>query len=45
MAPADGAELAEDLAVLDAPGHLPPDEYDRLAAHGRRVRAHARDFP
>src|SRR4029453_17946564 len=36
MAPNDRAELEEDLAVLDAGGPLPADEYERLAEHGRR---------
>ena len=45
MAPHDRAELEEDLAVLDAGGPLPADEYERLAEHGRRVRRHAGGFP
>ena len=45
MAPNDRAELEEDLAVLDADGPLPADEYERLAEHGRRVRRHAGGFP
>lgn len=45
MAPDGRAELEEDLTVLDAPGPLPEDEYERLAAHGQRVRAHAGHFP
>ena len=45
MAPNDRAELEEDLAVLDAIGPLPADEYERLAEHGRRVRRHAGGFP
>jgi predicted aldo/keto reductase-like oxidoreductase len=44
-APDGRAELEEDLAVLDAPGPLSPEEYERLAAHGRRVRQHAGSFP
>ena len=44
-APDSRAELEEDLAVLDAPGPLSPQEYDRLAAHGRRVRRHGGAFP
>jgi aryl-alcohol dehydrogenase-like predicted oxidoreductase len=45
MAPHDRAELEEDLAVLDAGGPLPADEYERLTGHGRRVRRHAGGFP
>ncbi len=45
MAPNDRAELEEDLTVLDADGPLPPDEYERLAEHGRRVRRHGGSFP
>jgi predicted aldo/keto reductase-like oxidoreductase len=44
-APHNRAELEEDLAVLDAAGPLPPDEYERLAEHGRRVRRHGGGFP
>jgi predicted aldo/keto reductase-like oxidoreductase len=45
MSPSDRAELDEDLAVLEAPGPLPPEEYESLAAHGQRVRRHAGRFP
>ena len=45
MAPNNGDELDANLAILDAPGPLPADEYERLAAHGRRVRRHAGGFP
>jgi predicted aldo/keto reductase-like oxidoreductase len=45
MAPENRAELAEDLALLEASGPLPPAEYAQLAAHGRRVRAYAGQFP
>jgi predicted aldo/keto reductase-like oxidoreductase len=45
MAPHDRAELVEDLSVLESGGPLPPDEYQRLAEHGRRVRQHAGGFP
>ena len=45
MAPNDRAELEEDLAVLDAIGPLPADEYERLAEHSRRVWRHAGGFP
>jgi aryl-alcohol dehydrogenase-like predicted oxidoreductase len=45
MAPDDRAELDEDLSVLDSPGPLTPEEYEQLAAHGRRVRRHAGGFP
>ncbi len=44
-APASRAELDEDLEVLDAAGPLAPSEFDRLAAHGERVRRHAGRFP
>jgi aryl-alcohol dehydrogenase-like predicted oxidoreductase len=44
-APHDRAELEEDLTVLTANGPLPPDEYERLAEHGRRVRRYAGGFP
>jgi predicted aldo/keto reductase-like oxidoreductase len=45
MAPATRVELDEDLAVLQAPGPLPAEEYAQLAAHGQRVRRHAGAFP
>jgi aryl-alcohol dehydrogenase-like predicted oxidoreductase len=45
MAPESRAELEEDLTVLDAPGPLAAEEYERLAAHGQRVRRHAGRFP
>jgi len=45
MAPRDRAELEEDLSVLRSGGPLTPDEYERLAEHGRRVRRHAGSFP
>ncbi|HEY1860122.1 MAG TPA: aldo/keto reductase [Gemmataceae bacterium] len=45
MAPENRAELEEDLTVLDAPGPLPAEEYQRLAEHGRRVRKHGGRFP
>jgi predicted aldo/keto reductase-like oxidoreductase len=45
MAPESRAELEEDLTVLEAPGPLPEDEYQRLADHGLRVRKHAGSFP
>ncbi len=45
MAPESRAELEEDLAVLDAPGPLSPEEYAGLAAHGQRVRRRAGSFP
>jgi predicted aldo/keto reductase-like oxidoreductase len=38
-------ELEEDLTVLDAAGPLPPEEYELLADHGRRVRRHGGSFP
>jgi predicted aldo/keto reductase-like oxidoreductase len=45
MAPEDRAELDEDLTVLQSTGPLSAGEYERLVAHGRRVRRHARSFP
>jgi predicted aldo/keto reductase-like oxidoreductase len=44
-APEGRAELEEDLTVLEAPGPLSAEEYERLAAHGQRVRRHAGQFP
>jgi predicted aldo/keto reductase-like oxidoreductase len=44
-APHDRAELDEDLRVLEAAGPMDAAEYERLAEHGRRVRAHAGNFP
>jgi predicted aldo/keto reductase-like oxidoreductase len=45
MAPENRTELEEDLTVLEAPGPLSAEEYERLAEHGRRVRRHAGNFP
>ncbi len=44
-APADRAELEDDLTVLAADGPLPAGEYERLAEHGQRVRRRAGKFP
>ncbi|TMQ33400.1 MAG: aldo/keto reductase [Planctomycetota bacterium] len=44
-APHSRAELEEDLEVLRTPGPLLQEEYDRLAAHGERVRRYAGRFP
>ena len=44
-APHDRRELEEDLTVLDATDPLTPDEHERLAEHGRRVRRHGGGFP
>jgi len=44
-APHNRTELEEDLTVLDADGPLDPEEYERLAEHGRRVRRHGGGFP
>ncbi len=44
-APHDRRELDVDLHVLDAAGPLPVDAFERLAAHGARVRRHAGSFP
>jgi predicted aldo/keto reductase-like oxidoreductase len=45
MAPDNRNELEEDLTVLQAPGPLTEEEFERLAAHGRRVRRHSGTFP
>lgn len=45
MAPANRAELEEDLTALDHLVNLAATEYEMLAAHGRRVRRHAGQFP
>jgi predicted aldo/keto reductase-like oxidoreductase len=45
MAPNDRAELEEDLTVLEARGNLPPEQYELLARHGKRVHRHAESFP
>jgi predicted aldo/keto reductase-like oxidoreductase len=45
MAPESRAELDEDLTVLEATGPLPPEEYEALAEHGRRVRRWGGAFP
>jgi len=44
-APHDRRELDEDLTVHDATAPLTPEEYERLAEHGRRVRRHGGGFP
>jgi predicted aldo/keto reductase-like oxidoreductase len=44
-APANRAELEEDLTVLDVTEPLSPVEYEQLAEHGQRVRRHAGGFP
>jgi predicted aldo/keto reductase-like oxidoreductase len=45
MAPENRAELDEDLQALRSAQPLSAEEYERLAAHGRRVRRHAGSFP
>jgi predicted aldo/keto reductase-like oxidoreductase len=45
MAPASRAELEEDLTVLESPSPLTEQDYERLAAHGQRVRRSAGAFP
>jgi hypothetical protein len=45
MAPDNRVELEEDLTILQTPEPLTPEEYERLAAHGQRVRKHAGSFP
>jgi aryl-alcohol dehydrogenase-like predicted oxidoreductase len=44
-APDTRAELDEALTVLKATGPMDAAEYERLAAHGGRVRRHAGRFP
>jgi aryl-alcohol dehydrogenase-like predicted oxidoreductase len=44
-APANRAELEEDLQVLQATGPLDAAEYQILCDHGARVRRHAGGFP
>jgi predicted aldo/keto reductase-like oxidoreductase len=45
MAPDNRAELEENLTVLQNPARLTAAEYERLAAHGQRVRKYAGSFP
>jgi predicted aldo/keto reductase-like oxidoreductase len=45
MAPDNRTELEEDLTVLHASGPFTEEEFERLAAHGRRVRRHSGSFP
>ncbi len=45
MAPHSRDELEEDLTLLADPRPLETAEYERLAAHGQRVRRHAGQFP
>jgi aryl-alcohol dehydrogenase-like predicted oxidoreductase len=45
MAPESRAELLEDLTVLATATPLGEEEYQRLAAHGQRVRQHGGRFP
>jgi aryl-alcohol dehydrogenase-like predicted oxidoreductase len=45
MAPENRAELEEDLQALRQMVPLSAEEYERLAAHGQRVRRHAGSFP
>jgi hypothetical protein len=45
MTPENRAELDEDLPALRRMEPLSTEEYERLAAHGRRVRRHAGSFP
>jgi predicted aldo/keto reductase-like oxidoreductase len=45
MAPDNRRELEEDLTALEAADPFPPEEYERLAAHGARVRRYAGQFP
>jgi predicted aldo/keto reductase-like oxidoreductase len=45
MAPDNRVQLEENLAVLGMAGALTTEEYELLAAHGRRVRRHAGSFP
>jgi hypothetical protein len=45
MAPNDRTELDQDLSVLEPGVPLSTDEYEQLAAHGRRVRRYGGAFP
>jgi predicted aldo/keto reductase-like oxidoreductase len=45
MAPDKRVELDEDLTLLDVRAPLTAEEYERLAAHGQRVREHGGGFP
>jgi predicted aldo/keto reductase-like oxidoreductase len=45
MAPDNRAELEDDLRVLDSSAPLSPEEFEILAAHGKRVRKHGGSFP
>jgi predicted aldo/keto reductase-like oxidoreductase len=45
MAPANGLELHENLALLQDWRAPDPNEFEELAAHGRRVRKHVGAFP
>jgi predicted aldo/keto reductase-like oxidoreductase len=45
MAPDNRQQLEEDLTALQALAPLSPEEYERLARHGQRVRRHAGSFP
>jgi predicted aldo/keto reductase-like oxidoreductase len=45
MAPSSRAELEENLMLLADAVPLSDAEYERLAAHGQRVRRHAGQFP
>lgn len=44
-APANRAELEDNLRVLSETRELTPQDYQRLAEHGERVRRHAGRFP
>lgn len=45
MAPKNRRELEEDLTLLDDWRAPTPDEFERMAAHGLRVRRHSGRFP
>lgn len=45
MAPNDGRELSENLALLDEWRGLTPQDYEQMQLHGDRVRRHAPNFP
>ncbi len=45
MAPTNRRELEEDLILLDDWRPPSPEEFERMAAHGRSVRRHAGGFP
>jgi aryl-alcohol dehydrogenase-like predicted oxidoreductase len=45
MAPNNGDELRQNLALLDDWRYLAPQDFEAMQAHGERVRRHAPNFP